>query len=344
MAGYSLVIDDSITLDAFKFDWQPGALPTDNSLIEKQEIFIEASGVITGDTPQDVLDRASELAAAVENQATPQRVEIFLDGASWREYDPSTCINSPIVTRFQLLSDEDGSGESYWKWTMSIYVQLSGRGDGTTGLRTSLEIVKENGQVTRKAWKAEATADSADSAEAVIRRFQPAETIIKEDVEKFFQESRATGLWLWEARVSGGVISIDERTEVTGQGAGYEFDRQVNDAGTAEPVLHRKPLGGITITIKGTIRALRPGNEAVTIELPSPHYKESPTCVRDFEAEATWPDALPDGDEGIKHGIYRRDYMEVWKCTHDPGGANHEGHQVLTLITPPADGTISAAN
>jgi|SRR3990167_8326361 len=334
--GWSIILDDTVTLDAFTFEPEFVATPTDNGRIDKTEVFINATGVITRSTAALVAARAIELSETITEQVSPIHVEIKLDGVTQWDFPVSESINSPIITRFRLKSEADGSGESYWPWELSIYAVGSGRGDGTVGLQTSLLIEKVNGEIVRKTWKAEAQASSAESAESKVRSFQPADDKIKEGVEKFYQEGRATGIWIWEARKAGAIIDISETITITGMGDGYEFDPQINEAGNADPIIHRKPRGGVTTIIRGTIRALD-----VDIAIPGAHFSESDSMVRDFAAEENWPEAIPDGEEGIKQGVFRRDYMEVWKSTGDPGAADHADHAEVNLLEPPSDGNIA---
>lgn len=337
--GWSIELDDAaVTLDQFTFDPEWVLVPAGNGAVDAQEFHLSAKGVITGATAATIAARAIVLSEMVSEQISPVHVEIKLDGTTQWDFPVNEFNNSPLITRFKLSSEEDGSGESYWKWELEIYATKSGRGDGTTEFDTSLEVVKQNGKVVKKIWRAEAKSSSVSSAESKVRSFAPSEEEVRESVQLFYQQDRAIGAWIWEARTKGLIISVDETVEITGDGDGWEFDRQVNADGTALPILHKKPKSGVTTIIKGFVRGF--GSD---IEIPAPHFSSSDIMKRDGESEVHSDIAIPDGEEGIKHSIYKREYMEVWKSQTYPGTLDHGWHVLGAAIEAPPDGPIAGS-
>ena len=78
--------------------------------IDKMECFLDIYGDEIQSTPGALwtaIWNKDNQAGATANLG-PQRVQIELDGSNYRDFKPSECINSPIITGFELEPDLEG--------------------------------------------------------------------------------------------------------------------------------------------------------------------------------------------------------------------------------------------
>ncbi len=344
--GYSIEIGeglDKLTLDAnIRFDLDSQLSQTSNGAADKTEIYLEIEGEIVEPSASDVVQRIIDFSEEVKTKVSPRRIRILLDNVEKFDFQPNEALGSPIVTRFRTFSDNDG-GESHWRWAMSAYILLSARaqdlGDSDiVDLTTSLEVTKKNGQVIKKVWKAAARGKTAAIAETKVRSFQPAETIIKEIVETFAQEARATGVWIWEAQKDRNIVAVIETVRLRDSGADYIADTQVGEPGVVPgpaPLLHLAARGPgeceITIVVKGP-------DPAALAPVP-PHFQEGGGIVRVVARELKPTKPSPD-DDFLRTGLYKIEYTEVWLSTEPFSDLDHGDHANIVLIQPPPDGNI----
>jgi hypothetical protein len=164
--------------------------------------------------------------------------------------------------------------------------------------------------------------------------FKPSTNDLCEDVERFFKEKRATGVWVWEKRKENNkIVRWTCRVEYGGGRLGYV---DMAACGGADPVLFKKARKAMIIHVRGSIIAV----DRAACVAPSEHFTPSVTMRRcpDLEGGSIEPVI---NDE--LRGEYRLDYHEVWLCTDEtPPTATHSGsHNLLSSSSPPTDGSMA---
>jgi hypothetical protein len=342
--GWKIVIGESpgTTIDAsMRFNLQKRVVDDNQGSISYSETYVEVEGDVIASTPGTVASGVTTLynLAALEN---PSRVRIYLDGVVKFEWLPVNCQGSPRVILFKTV-DEDGSGDSHWRYAMTIYIKQGGDqsdsgggGGGISDFSTNLTVTKEGDRVVRKVWEATANGSSISNALAAVNAVKPNGKFIKEDIRKSFQDGSVSGQWIWDARVAEDLIQIvEDPIEYIRSGADFVVETTVGNPKTPPlPVIHQAVQDAVIATVRGVVR----GYDPKTMKVPAAHWTASSELIRWEAAETSYEIAVED----IVKGVYRLPYMEVWIGLNGFPDPKHDGHGTVALATAPADGKIGA--
>lgn len=328
--------DDQIVLeDNVSFDIERNARYLDTGELDVVEVLLEMSGDVVAGTPGAVWDSIVELSDEV-NKLGPKRVRVLLDGTAKYDFEPVDCVNSPLVLRFKTESDT-GAGVGHWRWSMSAYVRQHGGqveegADQPPGLyeyTSSVSVRQVDEVITRKEWRASAKAKDLGVAYNQVSVFGPTPkkgSGVTRELERYFQENRVTGIWVWER---SRLFDVECEIIITGAGDVYVEDPVT---GGADPNLHEAVRPAQRILVSGTIW----GADA-NLQPPPAHFAETETLKRQRGEEQIFFPKIFDAE----NGIYARRFEERYIATGGvPGNPNHSGHDVIKRITPPADGAL----
>lgn len=302
--GWKVVIG-STTIDAnHRFDLTATPKENEAGKVEYVDVFVEVEGQVVESTPSAVADKTKtyfDLAATAQALVS---VSLKLDDVAKFEFTPAASLRGPTVVDFHTIPD-DGAGGSLWRYSLTIYLRLPGNNfQGLYDLQTSLVTIENaSGDVVRKIWKASARAKTLATAKSAILGFKPSGSLVLSEVEEFYQERRATGLWIWERNLT----SVVEVMRISGR-KGWVIDPQVGK--DAAPLLHEARLQPIKAVIIGRARG-----PAGAVEAPKPHFKESKTMKRQEVDEENGKDPTFVSEEDRELGMYTIEFMEVWLCT-----------------------------
>ena len=321
-----------------KFNLRTQAIYNESGNKEFIETYIDIEVDIVDSTPSAIANSLATAREQVSALHAPRNVTMKLNGTTKFEFLTSKSIASPRID-FHETVDEEGNGDSHWKYKLGIYVkQVGNAGGGVENvfeLATSINIIKDQNRVTRKIWKASCKAKSIQEAHSFILAVKPFK-FDHEEIERLFQDQRVTGSWVWEARQENGYTITEGPMEVSGNGQPYITTPM---AGGKMPIIHEGRKREIKIRIRGVVRG--DDRTAVSGGVPAPHFSESSEMVR-LQTEETmgW-------DEPILidpvNGIYEAHYEEVWLSVMGSGfpAPNHGHHSVAgDLEKEPADGSM----
>lgn len=340
--GWKVIIGDtptSTTFDAnIRFDLQTRVQDDENGVVNYIETFIEVEGDVVKGTAASV---SSALVAieALARVATTTRVRLQLDSVDKFDYKTTECLASPRITFFKTIQ-EDGGGDSHWRYAFTIYIKKaggsgSGNSNTVTELNTSLQVVTEGTRVVRKIWKISCKAATAAAAYTFAQSFKPAGNNIHGELERFWQEARCAGGWIWDARRTDDIIDIvEEPITYTRWGNDYLVSQQVGKPGkpAPNPIVHQLASDATLATVRGYVLGYKN-----TISIPAAHWSESKDIIRWSAAEQTFNVQIED----LAKGTWRLPYMEVWIFLGEVPNPNHSNHKAPDIMTPPGDGKMS---
>jgi len=337
--GWSVIIDEGAaarTIDAnMRFDSAFKANTNENGDIESVDYLFDVEGILVDPTPATVGANLVTYSELVTEQTLAVRVQIKQDGTTRFDLKPEDGFDGPYVTEFRSLGrEEGGSGKGHWRYAFTIAFKgkgnASGGGETLYEFQTSLAVTKKNGKVVRKVWKVTSKSTSVASALSAVMGFRPAEKYTIEDTERFPQDKRATGVWIWEADTKGVKSWVCRVTWKPGKGF---IDRP--SAGNADPVLYAKQRSASIAEVEGTIISYDPA-----MQPPGEHFTESETMRRCPDMERRGEGPVINGDP--RNGEYRLDYHEVWKSTQgEPSSKHSDNHNLISLGSAPGDGAVS---
>lgn len=336
--GWSVTIGEGATAVTFsvdvRFDGGFKANIAENGNIESVDYAFDVEGVLIDPTPANVGANMVTYSQLVTDQTLPVRIQIKQDSTSRWDLQMEDGFYGPYVTEFRCLGrEEGGAGKSHWRYAFTITYKgkgsASGGGETLYEFQTSVSVTKKNGSAVRKVWKATSKSTSVASAWSAVMAFKPSEKYIIEETEKFPEDKKATGVWIWEAE-SKGVKSWTCRATWR-PGTGF-LDR--GSAGNAAPVLYAKQRAASVCEIDGTIICYDPA-----VQAPGEHFTESETMRRCPDMEKRSEGPVVNGDP--RNGEYRLDYNEVWKSTSgEPAPQHSDNHNLISLGSAPADGAV----
>lgn len=287
-------------------------------------------------TPAGVYN-AVELIRAQINTQSPARFYVDVDGTTAFDFEPSECINSPIITSFRTIDDK-GAGDSHFKYGMTVYVRQKARTDGVLELQTSIitqSILTEQGpRPIRKQWNVSCKGVDVNVAHRFVLSLKPSAPTMIETIGRFFQEGRVTGEWIWDYNQNQ---KIEEKIIVTGLGPSYSVSTQVGEAGQdgVMPLIHLAPRQAIRVLLTGTISSTDPN----VVVQPPLHWHESDEFFHDLGNENVGERVIYDD----LRGIYRLDYEERWiGRSYVP--PDHRDHLTVPVLPEPSDGPIASLN
>lgn len=325
---------DAVTIEeSALFNINAQSVLNDKGEVDHVDVTIDIEGDVVESTAAGVATSTEALSDEVITKLTKRRVQVALDSTNYWDFTTANAAQGPHVVSFRTNSDE-GSGDSHWRYGLTIFVRKFGSLENQSGvydLTTSLAITTVNGEIVRKVWRASARATSAAAALAKILTFKPAIENISEEVERFFEEARATGVWVWEPRKNSGILNYQEEVEIVGGGKDYVESMQ---AGGDDPVLHVMRRRPVMVTIRGVVRGFEPS----LMVPPPPHLSEDGGFVRLTGRERRYNIEI----ETAERGIYRLRYEEMWLITEDITPViNHGTHNTITWANPPPDGAMA---
>jgi hypothetical protein len=203
-----------------------------------------------------------------------------------------------------------------------------------TELNTSLQVVTENDRVIRKIWKVSCKGTPISGAYSYAQSFKPAEKNIHGELEKFFQESRVAGGWIWDIRRTADIVDIDEEPiQYTRSGKDYVVSTQVGKPGerTPLPIVHELAGDAVIATVRGEVIGY-----SDRLDAPPAHWIESNTLIRWEAAEVGFERKIV-----FRDGLYRLPYIEIWIGLNGFPAPNHSNHKDMTGATPPGDGRMA---
>lgn len=339
--GWSVIIGEgatAVTIDAnMRFDGGFKANVNENGDIESVDYAFDVEGTIVDPTPATVGANMVTYSELVTDQTLAVRVQIKQDGTIRWNLQTEDGFNGPYITEFRCLGrEEGGAGKGHWRYAFTINFKgkgnASGGGETLYEFQTSLSVTKKNGGTVRKVWKASSKSTSSSSAYAAVLGFKPSEKYVTEETERFYQDKRATGVWVWEADTKGVKSWVCKVIYKNGR-RGYASRPSAGPG--ADAVLYLKQRDALEVEVEGTIISHDP-----TIQPPGEHFSESKTMFRADEKERTQYGAVIHGDP--KNGEYKLDYHEVWMSVGPTPSPNHaDGHNVISLGGAPADGAVA---
>lgn len=303
--------------------------------VESVDVTVEIEGVIRDTSPATVSSSIFSYLQQVTDNFDTVRVLIEQDGTDRLDLKPETSFIGPHVIAFSTMrSEEGGTGEGHWRYSFTVVCKTKGNvsedNDSVYELHRSLAITRKNGKVVRKVWKITARSTSWESALSAVESFRPSEKYITEELEPFYDEKRATGVWVWEAE-SAGVLSW--KCKVTASMGRVGFVGRGRAGKDADGVLYLKRRMPLRIEIVGQIISLDP-----RVAAPSAHYSQSATMFRATEEEFDFGVAEIHDQ---KRGEYLLDYNEVWYSTGPTEKPSHSGdHHLINTGLAPSNGNI----
>lgn len=321
------VIDSSA-----KWGYEVASTWNDKGKVDFVEHRIEIEGDIVDVATQDPAVVAARMFATAEEvsvKLTPRTVELIQDGVVKKTFTPAGSIQSPQILGFRTI-DARGNGASRFRYGLSIYVKTPGNNPaGVYDLFTSITEIKDSGKLVRKIWKATCKAKTSAAALSAILTFEPSDDHLHSEVEEFFEDARASGIWIWDAKQKEEVIDFQEEpVKITGFGDDWIESRQVGKEGPKAPVLHLARPGAFVVTIKGSITGFDPAK----LQAPPEHYTASATFKR---AKARETLSFPTILDRVK-GTYILTWEEIWIGTETLSSPDHDGHTLQPLTEAPA--------
>jgi len=332
--------------DNAKFNLRTQNLYNEVGLKEFIETFIEVEADIVAASASTIADNLATVREQVSAVNAPRNVTIKLDGTTKFEFLTNTCIASPRV-EFHETIDEEGNGDSHWRYKLGIYVkqvgnvgggggtQPTGAGENVFELHTSLKTIKDSDRTTRKIWMASCKAKTIQEAKSFIVGLRPKDDYLHEEIEMFFQDQRVTASWVWEVRQKGDIFIIEEPMSVVGYGARWIDTPRVDDA---SPILHKGRRMAFRMIIRGIVRGYN--KKLVENGIPSAHFSETKERKR-LTGEETSGWGEPKLVDHIR-GLYEMPYEEVWISTEDsvptPKHGSHNDAEKLSKV--PSDGKM----
>ena len=308
------------------------------------ETLIEIEGDVTqggninggsiGTDPADVYDAIASIQAEC-NAGNPTPFWVDVDGETKFEYQPSACINSPLITDFRTIQDP-GAGANHWKYGVTVYVRQlhDGNRDGVINFQSEIDttsILTENGpRPIRKHWAASCSAGNIGIAYNFIIGLAPHAPSLIQTIARFFQEGRCTGDWVWDYNQHQ---KIEESIVIRGLGPNFTPSTQVGANGEdgVMPLLHRAPRQPIVVVLNGTIQSTDPK----LVTQPELHWSEDDEFLHDLGNEEVGERVIFDD----MRGLYKLNYQERWiGRKYTP--ANHHGHDQIPALPEPSDGPI----
>lgn len=269
------------------------------------------------------------------NAGNPARFYVEVDGNVKFDYEPSACINSPIITGFRTI-ENTGAGANHWKYGVSVYIRQlhETNTDGVLNFQSTIDttsILTENGpRPIRKHWAASCGAKTAAAAYDFIIGLAPSAPTLIQTIARFFQEGRASGDWVWDYNQHQ---KIEETITVRGLGPNYVPSTQVGASGEdgIMPLIHRAPRQPIVVVLNGSIMSTDPK----LVSQPELHWSEDDDFFHDLGNEDVGERTIYDA----MRGLYHLNYQERWigrKYTPP----NHHGHDQIPTLDEPGDGPI----
>ena len=327
-----------ITIDEnAKFNLRTQGVYNEVGKKESIETFIDVESDIVAATASTVADNLATVRDQVSAVHTPRNVTIKLDGTTKFEFLTANCVASPRIDFHETIDDE-GKGDSHWKHRFQIYGKQggnAGRGvENVFELATSIKTIKDSDRTTRKVWQATCKAKTIQEALSFVKALKPSDDYLHEEIERFFQDQRVTGAWVWEARQKGDLYIEEEPIVVSGFGNRWIETPRVGDN---SPVLHKGRKMSFRIRVRGVVKGF--DKTKVKNGNPKEHYSETKDRKRLSSEEESYEVRLVDHVKGL----WEQPYMEVWISTEDkipkPNHGNHPGYDDQ-LTTQPADGTM----
>lgn len=330
-----LVLDTNVS-----FEISTDVSYNDNADPQRVDHFIEIEGEVVAATQEAVWDDLIEKFNQVSDPALmgPQRIQIELDGENKWDYPLGECVNSPVLTSFRAVR-EPGAGVSHWKFRITAKVVKKGDFEGGTTqevyeVHTSLAVRSIGTTVIRKTWKVDVKAKTAAAAKSAALSYKPSSSdSIEGEVEVYPQDSRATGVWVWELRND---FWIEETVEMTGGDVVHEAEEVIgaSSADLQPPLFHPRPLPALRVVVRGVVRGRDPGK----LTAPKPHLKEGADTVRQKGLERRQGAAVL---ESVERGMWKLEFEEIYDVAkRGVVTLDHSDHKVLKPVTPPGDGRI----
>ena len=324
---------DQAVIDAHaSFEWNVSKNVNAQGSVESVFHIVNIGGsavITTGSTPALVADRFFALSNEVDSKFNAVRVQLELDGVNKADLKPSDGFDGPHVSAFRSIPD-DGNADSHWRFEMTIiFNSRAGAGesqeDDLFELNTSLNVVKDHDRIIRKIWKASGKSSDASTARTSVLSFKPNSKDLREEVEIFPQEARATAIWVWE-----GLQEIFEEVNFSGGGSDYVADTQIGVGKDA--LLHRKQRDPVIVVIRGVVRGF-----TKSLRPPGKHFSESATMRQATGRENRAGTTVQ--IESAERGIFRLPFEEVWLSVGPTPEPNHVGphSDIKFLPRVPAD-------
>ena len=326
-----------LTIDSnAKFNLKTQNLYNESGAKEFIETFIDVDADIVAATASTIADNLATVREQVSAVNAPRNVAIKLDGTTKFEFLTANCVASPRV-EFHETIDEEGNGDSHWRYKLGIYVKQGGNaGSGVENvfeLQTSIKEIKDGDRITRKVWLASCKAKTIQEAKSFVKGLKPSDNHLHEEIEVYFQDQRVAGSWVWEARQEGDIFVVEDPIRIVGYGNRWIDTPRVGDDA---PVLHEGRRMPFRMYIRGVVRGY--DKKKVENGVPSPHFSETASRKRVGSEEEVSEVRLVDHVQGI----YEIVYTEVWISTEDTiPTAKHGNHNDATKLSKaPADGTM----
>ena len=326
-----------LTIDSnAKFNLKTQNLYNESGAKEFIETFIDVDADIVAATASTIADNLATVRNQVSSVNAPRNVTIKLDGTTKFEFLTANCVASPRV-EFHETIDEEGNGDSHWRYKLGIYVKQGGNaGSGVENvfeLQTSIKEIKDGDRITRKVWLASCKAKTIQEAKSFVKGLKPSDNHLHEEIEVYFQDQRVAGSWVWEARQEGDIFVVEDPIRIVGHGNRWLDTPRVGDDA---PVLHEGRRMPFRMYIRGVVRGY--DKKKVENGVPSPHFSETASRKRVGSEEEVSEVRLVDHVKGI----YEIVYTEVWISTEDTiPTAKHGNHNDATKLSKaPADGTM----
>ena len=326
-----------LTIDSnAKFNLKTQNLYNESGAKEFIETFIDVDADIVAATASTIADNLATVRNQVSSVNAPRNVTIKLDGTTKFEFLTANCVASPRV-EFHETIDEEGNGDSHWRYKLGIYVKQGGNaGSGVENvfeLQTSIKEIKDGDRITRKVWLASCKAKTIQEAKSFVKGLKPSDNHLHEEIEVYFQDQRVAGSWVWEARQEGDIFVVEDPIRIVGHGNRWLDTPRVGDDA---PVLHEGRRMPFRMYIRGVVRGY--DKKKVENGVPSPHFSETASRKRVESEEEVSEVRLVDHVQGI----YEIIYTEVWISTEDTiPTAKHGNHNDATKLSKaPSDGTM----
>lgn len=311
----------------------------DNADADKVEAMID----IFGDEVQSSPGSIWTAVKAKEAQALklgPQRVQLELDGNNHWDFKPSECINSPVITSFEL-DPEPGAGYSRWKYRMGIYVKTIGKNElGTQqqnveNIDSKIEVEDIDGLVVSKTWDVRVKGKTTTDAYNAARRFKPTGTGIVGGIVRAFQQNAVHAVWNWSR---SRVLALEESVDIVGAGDVWEADEIIGRtaAEALDPLLNKLPRPAQGVIITGAVE----GTDRNALRRPQAHLTESGRIKRQRGLEHI---ADRPAIKSTATGMYRFPYQEIYIVTGGVPALNHSDHVEIPKVTEPGDGPMRIA-
>jgi len=337
--GYSIKLDNGTTSRTIPSNVAilPSAKKTISTRgdVESADVTLKVSGDIVETSEAAIGAKFFDFLSDVTEKFDPVTVTIYQDATVLKVYSPSEGFVGPHVVSFESDKDTD-PGTGYSKWSYVFVIEYKAQGsqqqgeEPVFGLTRSLAITKKNGKIVRKVWKVSAQGTSSSSALNAVKAAKPSEKYITEETEEFFDEQRATGIWIWEAEAKG----IKRITCRVTFGGGVGFVTVPRPGPTGQPrrfALMNEP------------KRLEVETEIISYEAeippPSAHFTEGPELWRAPREERL---QLGSAIHDSVRGEYKRTFHEVYYTTGVVPAPDHDNaHNLINAGRAPADGQVA---